>query len=64
MAAKTLNVDGVRRLLNVSPEAMSDDDIRRMLVHWSCERDPNESPAEAAEGLRRFAEAMNRPVQH
>lgn len=55
-----MNVDGVRRLLNVSPAEMSDDDIRRALVRYACDVDPDESVEETAAAVRRFADAMNR----
>ena len=59
---RVLNVDGVRRLLNASPQEMSDDDIRRTLVRWACELDADAPPQELAGSVRRFADAMNRLV--
>lgn len=58
--AKPVNVDGVRRLLNVSPEDMSDYEIMRALVILACEHDAERTTQEMAEGVRRFADAMNR----
>jgi hypothetical protein len=57
-----MNVDGVRRLLNVSPESMSDDDIRRVLVRWACDLDADEPAVATAANVRRFADAINRLV--
>jgi hypothetical protein len=62
MRDTSLNVAGVRRLLNVSPAEMSDADIRRILVRWACELDGDEPPQETAANVRRFADAMNRLV--
>ena len=60
--ADPINVDGVRRLLNVSPESMSDDDIRRVLVRWACDLDADEPAVATAANVRVFAEAINRLV--
>jgi hypothetical protein len=56
-----LNVDGARRLLNVSPEEMSDDALRLALVRLADDFSPPDmEPAEVAQRLRTFAEALNR----
>lgn len=55
-----VNVDGVRRLINASPEELSDDDIRAALVRLSCAYDAASSAGDQAEGVRRFAAAMDR----
>ena len=55
-----VNVDGVRRPLNVSPEAMSDDDIRRALAALAADYDAEKSGHEAAECARRVADALGR----
>lgn len=60
MADKPVNVDGVRRLLNISPAEMSDQDIRVALARLAAEYNADRTAREAAEGLRRFADAMNR----
>jgi hypothetical protein len=60
MADKPVNVDGARRLLNVSPESMSDDDLRRALAVLACDFDPDGWPDEVAERARRFADALDR----
>jgi hypothetical protein len=60
MTDKPVSVDGVRRLLNVSPEAMSDYDLRRALAVLACDYDPDGGPDEVAESARRFADALDR----
>jgi hypothetical protein len=55
-----VNVDGIRRLLNISPEDMSDYDIRRALAILAADRDPTGWPEEVAVGARRFADALDR----
>jgi hypothetical protein len=60
MASRPVNVDGVRRLLNVAPEDMSDADLRRALAVLACDKDPHGSLAEVAETARRVVDALNR----
>jgi hypothetical protein len=55
-----VNVDGIRRMLNVSREEMSDHDIRRALAILAADYNPEGMPEDVAKGARRFAEAIDR----
>jgi hypothetical protein len=57
---RPVNVDGVRRLLNVSPAEMSDADLRRALAVLAADYDCERPVAEVAERARRFADALAR----
>jgi hypothetical protein len=57
---RPVNVDGVRRLLNVSPADMSDADLRRALAVLAVDYDRARPVAEVAERARRFADALAR----
>ncbi|HEV3485740.1 MAG TPA: hypothetical protein VG106_10055 [Vicinamibacterales bacterium] len=60
MTAPVASVMTGVRLINVSPEEMSDDDIRLALVRLSLDVDELRSDDEHAERVRRLAAAMNR----
>jgi hypothetical protein len=60
VADRPVNVDGIRRMLNVSPEEMSDDDLRRALAVLAADYNPDGMPEDVAEEARRVAEAINR----
>jgi hypothetical protein len=60
MESGPINVDGLRRLLNVSPEEMSDADLRRALALYASDIDPDREPAEVVQRMRTFADALNR----
>jgi hypothetical protein len=60
METKPVNVGGLRRLLNVSPDEMSDADIRRALAVLAADYNPEGMPEEVAAQARRFADAINR----
>ena len=53
-----VNVDGIRRMLNASPEEMSDEEIRRALAVLAADYNPDGAPEEVAGEARRFAEAI------
>jgi hypothetical protein len=55
-----VNVDGVRRIINVSPEEMSDDKIRLALVRLEVAAEEALSAQEHEEHIRRFAAALER----
>jgi hypothetical protein len=57
---RPLNVDGLRRLLNVSPEEMSDHEIRRALAILAADSNPDGTTDEVVAEARRFADAINR----
>jgi hypothetical protein len=60
MADKPVNVDGVRRLVNVSPEDMGDHDLRVALARLAAEYEADKSAEEAAQRARTVADALNR----
>jgi hypothetical protein len=60
MADQPVNVDRIRRMVNVSPEEMSDADLRRALAALAADYNPDGMPDDVAKGARRFAEAIDR----
>jgi hypothetical protein len=59
MAVVSVNVDGVRRLLNVSPEVCPDDAIRLALVRVVASADEEATPEELAKRVRHIAAALD-----
>lgn len=55
-----VNVDGVRRLMGVSHDEMTDHDIRVALARLSVDYSPSASAREAAERVRRVVAAIDR----
>jgi hypothetical protein len=55
-----LSVDGVRRLIGVSHDEMSDHDIRVALARLAVDKDPSVSAREAAQRVRRVVAAIDR----
>ena len=49
MVDEPVNVDGIRRMLNVSPEEMSDADLRKALAVLAADCNPNGVPEDVAE---------------
>jgi hypothetical protein len=58
--AQSVNVDGVRRLLNVSPSDMTDDEIRVALVRLADAANSSLPADGVAARVVRFAEAIER----
>lgn len=63
MADKPVNVDDFRRLLNSSPEELSDDDLRRCLAVLAAEYHEG-SAVEAVETVRRLPGGMDALREH
>jgi hypothetical protein len=55
-----LNVDGLRRLLNVSPADMSDAEIRRALALLASDFEAHKNAEEAVQAALRVAKAIDR----
>jgi hypothetical protein len=53
-----VNVDGIRRLLNGSPAASSDTELRHCLALLAAGADPEGFPEDIVEDARQFVEAL------
>jgi uncharacterized protein YegP (UPF0339 family) len=58
--AKPPNVDDIRRVFNVSPEEVTDADLRRALTIVRGDYNLENMPEDVAESVRRFAAAIDR----
>jgi hypothetical protein len=60
MTGKPISVDDIRRLFNLSPEDVTDADLRRALAFLTNDIDAKGMPEDVAESIRRLAHAIDR----
>jgi uncharacterized protein YegP (UPF0339 family) len=60
MTGKPIDVDDIRRIFNVSPEDVTDADLRRALTIVMSDDNAEGMPEDVAESVRRFAAAIDR----
>jgi hypothetical protein len=60
MPGRPISVDYIRHIFDISPEEMTDADLRRALAFLTSDSDAEDMPADVAESLRRLADAIDR----
>jgi hypothetical protein len=60
MTGKPISVDYIRHMFDVSPEEMTDADLRRALEFLTSDSAAEDMTADVSESVRRLADAIDR----